>query len=203
MTDDCSNIEYIYFNDVSFSFDDSMLLLKQFALKFKNLKKLKFNFRNKCDSCVLLLWKLFNNNNNSNNSNIIDVELIFHRSTKTDLYNKLCQLVEQEHLKINKIEIELDEFDRNWNDKCKYINKLFDNENLKQLTFDCNLDTKTQKLSSMIYYLSKKDEISVNSIKVQNIKKLNVVTHMLTMKFVIAKQILYVYLHNIYKFYFY
>ena len=127
MIDDCSNIEYLEFNDVSFSFSDSInisslknnqlqdinyILLKQFALLFKNLKQVKFIFGEKCDSCMLLLWKLFsqmsNNNvittntdsNNNNYNNKFGVELLINDLTFNE-YNKLNQFSEEEGLKIS------------------------------------------------------------------------------------------------------
>ena len=167
-TDDCTNIEYLKFDSgVSFSIENK--LLKQFALKFKNLKRLHFDFHFKCDPYVLLLWKLFNQMNDNHNSIQVELEIDCYLEEKNLEYNKLCQYIEQEHLKISKIQIKFSQH----TSKNKYTQQLINHKHLKQLTFNCVYDRNGEKLREIINYMSNTYSSTLNTNETNKTNKTN------------------------------
>ena len=145
-------------------------------------------------------WKLFE----EMTDNSIQVELVIGRDMTADLYNKLCQYIEQEHLRINKIKISLNSRIKN-----KYIEQLVDNNALKHLTFGHQggfSGTDRKQVSFITNYMSNKysssqtskDEMSkiynsLCSIKLENIMdkqiELDLINVFLTMKLIVGRQL--------------
>ena len=144
---DCSGIKFLHFHNVTFSFNDQ-LLIKQFAMKFKNLNRLKFGFLNQCDSGVLLFWKSLKETIDKNN---VKIELKMKQYLNKKEYNKLNSIIDESKLKIDQIYVVID--DRYNNQDC--IKKIIVNSNLKWL--DIYVTTgNSQALSSIISHISNK-----------------------------------------------
>ena len=83
-------------------------MITQFALKFENLKQLRFRFAGnsvfKDNNMVLLFWEKLNNIVKKNQS-IVELELV--PSFFLDI-NRLTQFIKQSKLIINKIDIDID-----------------------------------------------------------------------------------------------
>ena len=126
--DDCSSIECLKLGFVSFSESINELVLKQLALKFKNLKQLQCFIYGRCDSRLLLFWKHLTPIIVANNTL---VELKTSHFFFGNEFDRLTKAIEQEKLAIDKIEIDIHNLC--WDLKFKYIKKLIVNPNLKYL----------------------------------------------------------------------
>ena len=189
--DDCSNIQQLTF-DIRESFSlpktKKLLLLKQFALKFINLKQLKLYFRAKCNSSILLFWKFLKPIIETNNTFI---ELRISNVLFKNIFPKLNNTISEAKLSVDKIDFAY--LKSIWNSQFKCIKTIIesDNSNLQYFKFNCGKGI--ESLSQIIKYISNNTllfkSLYVIEFEGQGHSSLQLINDILAMKIIIDKKL--------------
>ena len=197
---DCSGITFLYFNSVTFAISESISLsnnqaiIKELALKFQNLQRLKFYFDYKgCDFAVLLFWKMLSAVA-APAGNDIKVEVGIDAYLDANEYSKLNEMIDEEHLKINKITIEAidDDDETDWESTFGCIKKTIANPYLQHLIISGRSYDEGTALSSVINYISsKKSFASLKDIQIDGGEAtLNLINTLLTLNMIVDKKLI-------------
>ena len=175
---DCSNINSLTLYEMTFDNSINKMILKQFAVKFYNLKTLKIVLYRKVDDNVLLFWQLLKPIILKNKTKVqLVVEYLFH----VEAISSLSPRMDQKGLKIDKLIIGDGHSRKNVDDAIRLIQER-DNHGLRHVAIEQQLSDERKN------FLDELKCKSITTFELKN-KNINFVNSLLEWKMITQKKI--------------